>query len=140
MRRCFTLHKAICKWQDIANQELQAFGEDVKQRWSPVWDEHGYDPVENEAATLLETERTMFASLSVSIASVVENFVFAVCQHFSINCEKENQSPDFAGACRCLGCKKQIMLGQSLDITATTGHGCSQTASSTVMENKARSS
>src|SRR5688572_24058464 len=69
------LHRAILKWDQTATEEFREYRRNAESRRSPLWDEHGYDPVADEASMLLDTQRVMLANLGVSIAACAENFI-----------------------------------------------------------------
>lgn len=96
------LHGAICKWQGIADQELQVLRREVEQRRTSAWDEHGYDPVQEEASLFLETERAMFANLGVTIASVAENFIIGICKRRNVLLTDSDGESNFGIICRNL--------------------------------------
>ena len=78
------LHAAILQWKALTHQQFTEFQQRVDAQRNPVWDQYGYEPVEDEAVMLLETERAMWATLGVSIASVAENFVIRVYNDRSV--------------------------------------------------------
>jgi hypothetical protein len=93
---------AIGKWRQVADTEFDEFQKLSEQKRTPAWDEYGYDPAQDEAFMLLETERVMFANLAVTIASAAENFMIGICKGRKLPCEKSGKT-DFAVALDSLG-------------------------------------
>jgi len=76
--RLRALRQAILKWTDLAQREFAARweGQEGVADWRADW---GYDPQADDAFTLQQTERVLFASLAVTISSTVESFVADIC-------------------------------------------------------------
>jgi len=73
------LRAAILKWQVISAEEFEHFRQRSEgQPASPMAD-YGYDPVGDEAFMLGQTERVMWASFAVAIASAVERLFGSIC-------------------------------------------------------------
>lgn len=104
------LHEAIRKWKDLTNSEFQEICDSVKQQQNSVWDRYSYDPLEDEAFMLLDTQRVMFANLGVSIAATAENFIIRVGMYRGLNCLNGDGQPHFDIACRCLGCSLKVVI------------------------------
>jgi len=104
------LHEAIAKWRTMTDAEFEEFKKQCAQKHKPSWDEFGYDPVEDEAFMLHETERVMFANLAVTIASAAENFIIDICKKRNVNCANDNGETHFGIACQCLGCSLKVVI------------------------------
>ncbi|MBL4885762.1 MAG: hypothetical protein JKY95_14675 [Planctomycetaceae bacterium] len=113
------LHKAICKWQEVAATELDEFQHQCSQNHNPAWDEYGYDPVLEEAFMLQETERVMYANFAVTIASVVENFIINICNVRGVACVNDFGETHFGIACQCLGCSLKVVIHELPGYTGT---------------------
>lgn len=83
---------AIGKWRQVADTEFEEFHRLCDQKRTSIWDEYGYDPVEDEAFMLLATERVMFANLAVTIASGAENFIIGICKVRQLPCERNGKT------------------------------------------------
>ena len=78
------LHQGIQKWEALAADELRAFAKECEAAPEPSWENYGYDPVTEEAFMLHRTERAMFATLAVAIASTTEDLVGLFCDSLRI--------------------------------------------------------
>lgn len=114
--------QAIDKWGNVAAEELRLFEEQCEGKKNDVWDEYGYDPIDDERMSLHETERVMFASLAVSIASSTESFIFAMCRIVGVEYTKPSGETDFGVAKSKLGSKF------NLDIDKIDGYTANQRA------------
>lgn len=106
------LHEAIGKWRIGTDAEFDDFKRQCDQNRNPVWDEYGYDPVQDEAFMLLETERVMLANLGVSIASTAENLIVGICKSRNVNALNNFGITDFGIACQSLGNSLKIVLSK----------------------------
>ena len=93
------LHQVILNWQAATTLELEHFEQHSKAKHQPWWDEYDYDPVREESVMLLETERAMFASLAVSIASTAEHFIVRLCKHRNVSLTDADGESDFGIIC-----------------------------------------
>jgi hypothetical protein len=78
------LRGAILKWDELTTKEFDAYRERIERQPNPLWDAHGYDPVQDEAFMLMETARAMWASLAVSVSSTVERLFGRICNSLAI--------------------------------------------------------
>ena len=106
------LHRAIIKWQDVAEQEFKEFEQEVAKNRKQCWDHYGYDPVGDEAFLRLDTERVMLANLAVSIASTAENIIISICKYRQLLYVNQRGQTDFGVACSELGKALNVPLSQ----------------------------
>lgn len=92
-------HAAIKKWNELVQVELRDLAAETAGKRHPAWEEHGYDPVGQEAEVLLDTERAMFGSLGVAIAATAENFIVGICKDRKIPLTDEDGESDFGIIC-----------------------------------------
>ena len=93
------LYAAIGKWKDLTDGEFQKMSQQANQQRNPAWDEHGYDPIQDEAFMLLDTQRVMLANLGVSIASIAENFIVRICKDRNVSLVDSDGESDFGIIC-----------------------------------------
>lgn len=95
------LHGVICRWREVADEELKEFERTNEQKRNSAWAEYGHGPVQDEAFILLETERAMYASLGVAIASTAENLIIRIGEVRGLPHSKGNKT-DFSVALNSL--------------------------------------
>ena len=103
---------AIGKWRQVADTEFDEFQKLCDQKRTPTWDEYGYDPAQDEAFMLLETERVMFANLAVTIASAAENFIIGICKVRGVNYVSDSGETPFGIACQGLGGSLKAVISE----------------------------
>lgn len=106
------LHEAICKWRAVADADFEAFERQCEQNRNPAWDEYGYDPAQDEAFMLLQTERVMFANLGVSIASSAENFIIGICRVRGNNFVNDAGESHYGIAFQSLGSSLNVVISE----------------------------
>lgn len=104
------LLSAINKWRSIEVSEFDEFKVKVESNPNPAWEDHGYDPLADEAFMMLETERVMFANLGVTIASAAENFLIGICKMRQVDCVNDRGETDFGIACQSLGKSLNVVI------------------------------
>jgi hypothetical protein len=77
--KLFRLHAAISKWHDWAKIQLGEFQRRMETKRTDKWDVYDYDPVRDEAAALLNTERAMWGSFAVAVTAIVEHVMEVTC-------------------------------------------------------------
>jgi hypothetical protein len=97
------LYSAIVKWRGVAAEEFKEHEQNIEAKRSPQWDDYGYDPISEEAFSLGQTERAMFATLGVSIAATAENFIVRVCVDLGLECRDKGGVTRFSIACKSIG-------------------------------------
>jgi hypothetical protein len=78
------LRAAILKWQVISAEEFEHFRQRSEGQPAPPMADYGYDPVGDEAFMLGQTERVMWASFAVAIASAVERLFGSICDSLEL--------------------------------------------------------
>ncbi len=73
------VHAAICKWHDIADQDIETFRLEANGKWNDAWDEYGYDPVGDEEFMLAKSEQALWGSFAVSIVATIEDVLTEIC-------------------------------------------------------------
>jgi hypothetical protein len=116
------LHEVINKWRAVADTEFASFQRQCEQNRKPAWGKYGYDPVQDEAFMLLETERVMFANLGVSIASCAENFIVGICKSRGNNYVNNAGESHYGIAC------KSLSSSLNVEISDLPGHAGNQRA------------
>ena len=71
---------AIGKWRALAEAEFRTLQTETDSSKASPGDEYGYDPIADEAFLTLATERALFGSLAVAIATIAETWVGQLCR------------------------------------------------------------
>lgn len=79
-----TIRRAISAWRVGTEKELTEFVKHYKEEHGPLPEEIA-DDLGHESSMAGETERAMYGSLAVSVASVAENMVSAMCKHLKVH-------------------------------------------------------